>query len=124
MRNRALFGGEGAGGDNAGEAECALLREAATHYLNVVLGDNLRDDEKADPYWIKEAGLAAARVDEELGQWDQAVRFARRDAHGAASAIAANAKLPGKKDHLRQGPETKVDVGEQLRPIDFEGRDG
>ncbi len=50
-----------------------LLRQAVDHYLNVLLGSDLRDNEEADAFWIKEAGLAAARVDEDLGEWDQAV---------------------------------------------------
>lgn len=51
----------------------ALLQQSVNHYLNVVLGSNLRDNEEADPFWVKEAGLAAARVDEDLGEWDKAV---------------------------------------------------
>ena len=52
------------------------LVEAAGHYLNVVEGKNRRDGEVPDPYWVKEAGkAAAAQLDEDdllLGDWDKA----------------------------------------------------
>jgi hypothetical protein len=52
-----------------------LARLALEHYLRIVNGGNLRDNESADRFWMKEAGLAAGRLleDEEWGDWDQAV---------------------------------------------------
>ncbi len=45
---------------------------ALQHYLNVVYEKNLRDGESADPFWVKKAGLEAARLAEELQLWEQA----------------------------------------------------
>jgi TolA-binding protein len=56
----------------------ALRKMALDHYLNIVYGQNLSEGEQADPFWLKEAGLAAARVAEELGQWDVAVKIYER----------------------------------------------
>jgi TolA-binding protein len=53
----------------------ALRTNAFNHYYNVVSGKNLREDETVDPYWYKEAGLAAARMAEENQQWDIASRI-------------------------------------------------
>src|SRR6185503_18774203 len=55
-----------------------LWKTAFNHYYNVVSGKNLRDDEKADPHWYKEAGLAAARLAEEHQQWEVATRIYTR----------------------------------------------
>lgn len=53
----------------------ALLRAALDHYLNIVFGRNLADGEALDPVWVKEAGLAAARLAEELQQRDLAAKL-------------------------------------------------
>lgn len=55
-----------------------LWKTAFNHYYNVVSGKNLRDEEKADPHWYKEAGLAAARLAEEHQQWEVAIRIYTR----------------------------------------------
>ena len=55
-----------------------LLNAALERYLNVVYGKNLRDGERPDPFWIKEAGLAAARVLETRGQWNESINLYRR----------------------------------------------
>ncbi len=49
------------------------LRQAVERYLNVLQGSSLRDNEEPDTFWSKEAGMAAGRLDEELGEWDKAV---------------------------------------------------
>lgn len=46
---------------------------ALEHYLNVLLGTNLRDNEEDHRFWFQQAGFAAGRLDEELGEWDKAV---------------------------------------------------
>ncbi len=56
----------------------AWLKEAMDHYLNVVYGKNLRDDEFADPFWVSKAGLAAAALAESQGDWDAATRLYER----------------------------------------------
>jgi TolA-binding protein len=53
-------------------------KSAFNHYYNVVSGKNLRDGEKVDPHWFKEAGLAAGRVAEERQEWDVAQRVYTR----------------------------------------------
>lgn len=51
-----------------------LLRDALDRYINVVQGTHLREGEKADPFWIKEAGLKAGALQESLGLLEQAVK--------------------------------------------------
>ena len=42
----------------------ALLAEAYEHYRNVLYGRNLGQEETADPFWLRRAGLAAAALKE------------------------------------------------------------
>jgi hypothetical protein len=64
----------------SGPEKAELLDAALNHYLNVVYGQipGAEDLEAFDPYWVKEAGLAAARVTEEFGQWDVALNLYQR----------------------------------------------
>jgi tetratricopeptide (TPR) repeat protein len=55
-----------------------LLASALMHYLNVVYGKNLRNGEQIDVHWLKEAGLGAARLAEELGELQEAVNLYQR----------------------------------------------
>jgi TolA-binding protein len=55
-----------------------LAQLAIEHYLNIVNGRNLRDNETIDRFWVKEAGLAAGKLleeDAEWGDWDKAQRL-------------------------------------------------
>jgi tetratricopeptide (TPR) repeat protein len=52
-----------------------LLKRALDHYVNVVYGRNLRGSETPVPFWVKEAGLAAARILELQRQWPQAIQL-------------------------------------------------
>ena len=61
-----------------GPDQTALLQQALQNYLDVLYGRNLREGEMADPFWVKKAGLQAAGVAEELGEWPQAVNIYRR----------------------------------------------
>jgi TolA-binding protein len=61
-----------------GPDQTALLQQALQDYLDVLYGNNLRDGEAADPFWVKKAGLQAASVAETLGEWPQAVNVYRR----------------------------------------------
>lgn len=55
-----------------GQAEQPAARQAALeHYLRVAYQENLREGEQADPFWVKEAGLRAVRLAEELQMWEQ-----------------------------------------------------
>lgn len=56
----------------------ALLKSALEYYYDIVSGKNLGDGEKSDPFWFKEAGFAAARLAEELKQWDVALSIYKR----------------------------------------------
>jgi len=55
-----------------------LLNEALRHYVYVVEGKNLGEGEQTDPFWVKEAAVAAARLAEELQQWEVAARWYER----------------------------------------------
>ena len=50
----------------------AWMDAALKYYMNVVTQGNLRDGESFDPKWIYEAGIAAAKICEASGQWEQA----------------------------------------------------
>ena len=62
----------------SGAVAAALLQQALDHYLNVALGANLREGETADAFWVKKAGLEAARLAETLGDWQQALNLYRQ----------------------------------------------
>ncbi len=47
-----------------------LLQSALNDYLDVFFGNNLRNGETADPFWIKEAGLHALPLMDSLGAGD------------------------------------------------------
>jgi hypothetical protein len=46
-------------------------KRALDHHLNVVYERNLRGDEQPVPFWVKKAGLEAAKLAEDLQQWEQ-----------------------------------------------------
>lgn len=54
-----------------------LLTEALGHYLNVAEGKNLRASEQANPFWVKEATLYAARLAKDQQRWDVAANLYR-----------------------------------------------
>lgn len=56
----------------AGDDQRTLLELAKNNYADVLFQKNLRDDETADSFWVKKAGLQAAAAAEALGEWDQA----------------------------------------------------
>jgi TolA-binding protein len=61
--------------------EGETLRKAALdHYLNIVYGKSpvLQNGEKPDPFWLKEASLAAARMAEEQQDWTLAIHLYQR----------------------------------------------
>ncbi|HXT38409.1 MAG TPA: tetratricopeptide repeat protein [Candidatus Angelobacter sp.] len=55
-----------------------LLNEALRHYLYVVDGKNLRENETADPFWVKKAADEAARLAESQQLWEVAANLYRR----------------------------------------------
>jgi TolA-binding protein len=61
----------------AGEQD-ALLEAALSNYLDVVYEKNLHDGDVADSFWVKKAGLEAARLIESSHQWEQAINLYRR----------------------------------------------
>jgi TolA-binding protein len=66
-------------GENRPAAEtAALLKEAFDHYFAIVIGQNLRADEKSDPVWIEKAGFAAARLKEAQRQWPVVIEIYQR----------------------------------------------
>ena len=57
---------------SADPEQAQLQKRALEHYLNVTYEKNLRDGEKADPFWVRKAGSEAAKLAEELQLWKQA----------------------------------------------------
>ena len=55
-----------------------IFKAALGHYTNLVYGNNLRAGERPDPFWLKEAGLAAARLLEVQKQWAVAINLYQR----------------------------------------------
>jgi TolA-binding protein len=55
-----------------------ILKSALDHYFNIFLGSNARDGEEPDPNWVEHAGLAAARLAEDLKQWATAIHIHER----------------------------------------------
>lgn len=55
-----------------------LLNQALDKYLHVLFRKNLAGDEQPDPFWLKKAGLEAARLAEESGQWHLAIEVYQR----------------------------------------------
>jgi TolA-binding protein len=63
----------------ADAAEARTLRtQAFESYYSVINPADLRPGEKLEPYWFKEAGLAAARLAEQNQQWETAARIYMR----------------------------------------------
>jgi len=60
------------------ENAASLLDSAFVHYTDLVYGKNLHDGESPDPFWLKEAGLAAGRIAEERKQWEMAINIYSR----------------------------------------------
>jgi TolA-binding protein len=83
-----------------------LLNEALRHYRYVVDGKNLGEHEVADPYWVKEAAVGAARLAEEQQQWDVASNLYKRLIDELAPPLRKNWEL--KLEKLRQlGPRAE-----------------
>jgi len=82
LRSMALFGiGQAfelqAAGQPANEAT-NLITVAFEHYYDVVLGAGPLAQTGTDPFWLKEAGLAAARIAEDRRQWKRAISIYER----------------------------------------------
>lgn len=56
-----------------GVAAQDVLNEAVNHHLDVLTGKVLRAGEVADSWWVREAGMEAARLMEQMGRWREAV---------------------------------------------------
>jgi len=63
-----------------GKERTALLEQALNHCLDVVYGNDkiLRDDERLDPFWTKEAAVKAFDLADSLQAWSQEVRLYER----------------------------------------------
>ncbi len=59
----------------AGGDQRTLLELALNNYVDVLHETNLRDNETADLFWVKKAGLQAAALAEALGEWEQAANI-------------------------------------------------
>jgi TolA-binding protein len=62
-----------------GAEQSNLLRSALDLYLDVLYFDkDLREGEKPDPFWVKKAGLEAARLTESRQEWTQSIKIYER----------------------------------------------
>lgn len=62
-----------------GDERTNLLKAAQTNYLDVFyFSKDLKPEEKPDLFWVKKAGLEAARLMESLGDWSQALGIYER----------------------------------------------
>jgi TolA-binding protein len=62
-----------------GADQAALLQSALNHYLDVLYFEkDLKEAEKPDPFWVKKAGLEAARLAESRQEWMQAIKIYER----------------------------------------------
>ncbi|MCC6233831.1 MAG: tetratricopeptide repeat protein [Verrucomicrobiales bacterium] len=75
-----------------------LQQRALSQYLNVFHGRNLHPGETASPFWVRRAGLEAARLAESLGLRDQAASLF--DSLGALFPASTNA-FRQRAAHLR-----------------------
>lgn len=62
----------------AGEEQNALLKLALGNYLDVLYEKKLREGETQNLFWVKKAGLEAARLAEAMQDWTQAMNLYRR----------------------------------------------
>ena len=70
---------EGMAGQKSGAEQAALLKQALEYYLDVFIYQNdLRDGEQPDLFWVKEAGLKAARLAESMQEWKTAYDIYRQ----------------------------------------------
>ena len=58
-----------------GEERKALLEEAVGHLQSVFYGRHLEPGQKQDPYWRGQSGLAALRLLEQMGEYEQALKM-------------------------------------------------
>jgi len=61
-----------------GPEQAPVLALALDHYLNVLYGKTLNEGERADPFWVREAGLRAAALLEAQQRLDEAERVYQR----------------------------------------------
>lgn len=75
---RAALGAvaESQAAQKTGGERTALLKQALGHYLDAFFYEKtLRDGEQPDWFWVRKAGLEAARVAESLEEWSQALNI-------------------------------------------------
>lgn len=77
-----------------------LVDLALDHYLNVLNGKNLREGEKANPYWLGQAGFASGKLLEKGQKWGLAVKIYQRLMEVPPLRAAAENKLAAAKAHL------------------------
>jgi tetratricopeptide (TPR) repeat protein len=90
----------------SGMAAREVLGEAVNHHLDVLTGKVLRAGEVADSWWVREAGMEAARLFEQMGRWREAVGVYGQllqsvpESRGVwdARLVRAQARLAGTED--------------------------
>ena len=107
-RSQAIVGlgmvAENLAQDAQGKKKTELQEQALNYYIEVIPSVVLAEAEKADPYWVREAGLKAVRLAEVMQRWDVETRICKRLEELLPQAktafekkrLAATAKLAGK----------------------------
>lgn len=84
----------------------AALEGALNHYLDIFYGKILREGEAGDPYWTKEAGMAAGKLLESSGRAKEAVSVYRR----------MQQMLPAMHDMLEKRIQSLHEQGGPVKP--------
>jgi TolA-binding protein len=86
----------------SGDDQAALFQQALNDYQDVFLGNNLKDGEHRDLFWVKEAGLRAFTVaSEDLGDWPLAFNICTNIAESAPPLRAIfETKMAKAREHL------------------------
>lgn len=87
----------------SGENKASLEREALSRMLEVAYEKNLRDGEKADPFWVRRATLDAMTLAEKLEMQQQAIALGERLLDLMPSQRAT---LEGRLQRLREDLKT------------------
>jgi hypothetical protein len=89
---------------NQGAEAMQMQRQALDHYVNVAYAANLRDGERPDVIWVRDAALAAAKLCEAQKNWDLAINLYRR----VAEMIPA----------LREGTDKRINEARRQQSVE------
>jgi len=81
-----------------------MQRQALDHYVNVAYAANLRDGERPDAIWVRDAALAGAKLCEAQKNWELAINLYRR----VAEMIPA----------LREGTDKRINEARKQQSVE------